>query len=381
MWRQSMLWLEIPILLLTCAGALYGIWTKPDLNRKVAITSTAITVLGMLLAVGLAIWKTVNGRKASLVAEQRRQIDLLTTLTAAELNDVEIVWSFKSAPKAVLDMLKLGDLMVDSQVLSDDEVSRLPTDVLSTIKSAWHLENAVFPLVAAVAADDVDLDTLYEGEAPYGAIRRWEGVNEPKSDWVDNLGSNVRYVGPTYDLLFPLNPRSNAVLALGKRADDVASAEPTLVWHEDYPSLFDETNYGFRATVQEVNGGIALAWQYDRASLLRAVVRPASTAISAGFPKRFSLFVVHSTVSKNDYLRKLPETPAFREPSKRPSQPLKWNDASTLKIYINGLETPHYTFDVTRIGTFGYAPDRGAYDAPEVEFEYTEFLCILRDLS
>lgn len=376
-----MLRLEIPILLLTCAGALYGIWSKKDLNRNVAITSTAITVLGMLLALVLAIWKTVDGRKASLLAEQRRQIDLLTTLTAAELNDVEIVWSFTSAPKAVLEMLTLGDLMVDSQVLSDDEVSRLPTDVLSTITSAWHLDHAVFPLVAAVAVGDVDLDTLYEGEDPQSAIRRWEGVNDSNSDWVDNIGSDIRYVGPTYDLLFPLNPRSNAVLALGKRADDVASAEPTLVWHEDYPSLFDETNYGFRATVKMAEGGITFAWRYDRTALLRAVARPASTAILAGFPKRFSFFVVHSSVSKDDYLGKLPETREFKEPSKTYSHAINWNEASTLKIYVNGLETPHYTYDVTRIGTFGYAPNRGAYDAPEVEFEYTEFLCILRSLG
>lgn len=375
-----MLRLEIPILLLTCAGALYGIWSKPDLNRNVAITSTAITVLGMLLALSLAIWKTVDGRKASMLAEQRRQIDLLTTLTAAELHDVQIVWSFTSAPKAVLEMVTLGDLMVDSQVLSDDEVSRLPTDVLSTITSAWHLDHAVFPLVAAVTVGDVDLEKIYEGEDPHSAIRRWEGVNDPNSDWVDNIGSDIRYVGPTYDLLFPLNPRSNAVVALGKRADDVASAEPTLVWHEDYPSLFDGTNYGFRATVEKADGGITFAWRYDRAALLRAVAPPASTTISAGFPKQFSFFVIHSPVSKKDYLRKLPETRASKEPSKTSSHVLNWNDASTLTIYVNGLEAPHYTFDVTRIGTFGYAPNLGAYDAPEVEFEYTEFLCILRSL-
>ena len=376
-----MLSLEIPILLLTCAGALYGIWSKPDLDWNVAIISTAITVLGMLLALSLAIWKTANGRKASLLAEQRRQIDLLTTLTAAELNDVQIVWSFPSAPEAVLKMFLLGDLMVDSQVLSDDEVSRLPTDVLSTITSAWHLDDSVFPLLAAVTIGDVDLKQLYKGEDLHNAIRRWEGVNDPNSDWVDNIGSDIRYVGPTYDFLFPLNPRSNAVLALGKRADDVMLAEPTLGWQEDYPSLFDETNYGFRATVENADGGISFTWRYDRAALLRAVARPASPAISAGFPKRFSFFVVHTPVSKSDYLNKLSAIGESKEPSKTSSRELNWNDASTLKIYVNGLDAPHYTLDVTRIGTFEYAPHRGAYDAPEVEFEYTEFLCILRSLN
>ena len=77
-----MLRFEIPILLPTCAGALYGIWTKPDLDKRVAVTSTAITVIGMVLAVGLSIRKTANGRKESQLAEQRRQIDLLTTLRA-----------------------------------------------------------------------------------------------------------------------------------------------------------------------------------------------------------------------------------------------------------------------------------------------------------
>ena len=376
-----MLRLEIPILLVTCAGALYGIWTKPDLNKSVAIASTAITVLGMLLALGLAIWKTLAGRKASQLAEQRRQIDLLTTLTAAELNDVEIVWSFTGAPKSVLEMVTLGDLMVDSRVLSDDEVSRLPTDVLMTITSAWHLDDAVFPLMAAVAVGDVDLSRLYEGESPHSAIDRWEAVNDPNSDWVDNIGSDITYVGPTYDLLFPLNPRSNAVLALGKRADDVASPEPTLIWHEDYPSLFDETNYGFHATVETFDNEIKFVWRYDRAALLRAVARPTSTTISAGFPRRFSFFVVHSPLSKDDYLRKLPNGRASNASNELTEQARNWNETSTLKILVNGLETPHYTFDVTRLGTFVYAPNRGAYDAPEVEFEYTEFLGILRSLS
>jgi hypothetical protein len=376
-----MLKLEIPILLLTCAGALYGIWTKSDLDMRIAVTSTAITVIGMLLAVGLSIKKTANGRKESQLAEQRRQIDLLTTLTAAELTDVEIVWSFTNVPKAVLDMVTIGDLMVDSQVLANDDVSRLPTEVLSTITSAWHLDHAVFPLLYAVAAGGVALDALYEGEDPQSAIMRYEGVNDPDSAWVNNIGSDISYVGPTYDLLFPLNARSNAVLALGKREDDVASAESTLVWHDDYPSLFDRTNYGFSATVKETDGGIAFAWHYDRAALLRAVARPESIVMSAGFPKRFSFFVIHSSLDKKDYLRKLPETRVFSEPSSSSSQRSGWNETSTLKICVNGLETPHYTFDVARIATFEYAPNLGAYDAPEVEFQYTEFLCTLGSLN
>ena len=375
-----MLALEIPILLLTGAGTLYGILTKPDLNRVTALVSSTITVLGVVLGISLAVWRTVQASQAATAAEQRRLSDLRTTLATVDLTDLEVIWTFDNVPKEILDILTLGDLMVDTRKLRDDELSRLPAEILATISNGWHLDDTMAPLVVAIASDSFDLKARYEGEAPAIAIKRWQDASNT-SEWVDEIGSPIGYTGPTYRVMLPLNLQGNAMLSLGDPRDDVVPPGEKLVWHEEYPSLFEMTNHGFKVDVTRLDKGFKIVWSYDQAALGRAVERSGNTKVSAGLPERFNLAIVHRQLERREYLTKV-RSHLGAAPAAPPAKaPPAWNQSSTLEVFVSGLKTPHYAFDVARAGTSAYTPHRGAYDAPVAEYEYTTFHCVLRSLN
>lgn len=389
---MAMLILEIFILALTCGGALYGIWSKADLNKVVAIISTAFTVCGVMAGVGLSVWKAAEAEKRAeweaaeaakraVVAEQKRTNDLRTVLASTDLADLKVVWSFAKVPKKVGDVLTLGELIVDSHLLRDDELSRAPREVSSVVAAAWHLSNTITPLIFTIERGDADLKSMYEGEEPASAIKRWLNKDDEDSDWVDDVGSRISYIGPSYAIMFPLNPQANAVLSLGNSSDDVALSSPRLPWQEDMPDYFRISNYGFQAEAERASEGLTITWAYDAASLRRAVVRGDTTKLTAGLPDRFSFIIVHGELKRADYLRKVLKQLQNATALPTSAKPSAWNETSKLEVFVNGLKDPHYTFDVVRAGTFSYAPDRGAYDAPEVEYKYTRFDCVLSALN
>jgi hypothetical protein len=367
-----MLILELVGLVLASLGALYGIWTQSNRDNKVAIVATVITAVGLIAVAALAVLKSRESLRESRVAEERRKESVQTAFAGAELTHLRIVWTFDAVPRDVIQMLELGRMIVDTELLRDDEVSRLPQEILRKATAAWHIEASLGPVLHAIESGDAALDSLYKGEPIEEAVARWGD----SSKWVEEIGSPLHYVGTLPEVLFPLNPTLNAVLSLGKRADDVVDEEPRLIWQEDYPSLFEQANYGFEATIEGMGESVNLIWSYDQGSLNRAVERPAGAKLTAGLPREFSFVLVKETVDRDEYLRKAGGLLG----ADKAVATSDWNATSVLRVYVNGLESPHYKYIVTKDGTHEKRTHVGAYDDPILEFEYTRFTCRLESL-
>jgi hypothetical protein len=394
-----MLILEIVVLVLACAGALYGIWSKTDLNKKIATLSTVITLAGVLAGIGLTVWKSIDAKeradlaeqrrqkesaeaearrqREALIAEQKHQNDIRTLLAATDLTDIEVIWSFARVPADVLSVLKAGELIDDTHLLSNEDIDRLPQQVRSLAINAWHLDSTVIPLIAVIQNGKFDFKVLYNGEEIQSASNRFENDH---GAWVDGVGTDLGYIGPTNEIIFPLNSQMNAALSLGKKTDDPIQNEPTFGWQQDIPYLFNLTNYGFHAHAERVDAGFQISWTYHSASLARAVERRENAKLTAGFASEFSFLIVRQPIPRVDYLTKAAQK--FRaQPAATGDVHAGWDRTSTLEIYINGLKTPHYTFDVTRAETDSHTTDLGTESDPQHDFEYTRFYCKLRRLD
>lgn len=393
-----MLTLELLVLAFACAAALVGIWTQPQLNETTAVISTALTVLGFVAAAALAVRKSVEAKKQEALAEerrnreaeaaertrqedarsaeQRRQHDLRALLATMDLTELEISWSFESVPPEVRLVLLAGELITDTNLLASEDIDRLPQAGRQLAIDAWHLENTVQPLLVAIADGVAGVRKLYKGEKIEQAAERYRARRD---EWVDDIGTDLKYVGRRYQLVFPLNPQLNAALRLGHRPDDVRNKKPDAL-QEDTPFFFKSANYGFRAEVTEQDHAISITWQYDRASLGRAVARDGDTKLTAALASHFNFVIIRGSLDRRDYLQKL--SSVFREPpAQRTQSSTHWADTSRLDVYVNGLKDPHYVFDVTRLGTFEYVTDQGAYEEPQREFAYVRFGCAIRHLQ
>jgi hypothetical protein len=186
---------------------------------------------------------------------------------------------------------------------------------------------------------------------------------------------------PVPDLIFPLNSQLNAALSLGKRDDDVELKGPAYGWREEDPALFAETNFAFDARAQIHDVGATLKWKYGPASFSRAIERDSGVKVVASFPTAFNFLFVRKRLDRKDYMRLAARAfvPAEVASDDRDS-PREWNARSTLDIYVNGLRDLHYTYRVTKLQTTELSTDQGAYDAPQLEFEYTRFDCRLESL-
>jgi hypothetical protein len=373
-----MIAVELLALCLAAAGALYGIWTKPDVDRKVAISSSAITGLGLLAATTAAIWKSHRAKKSAALAEARRKSEIQAILGGSELSRLEIVWSFERVPTEVLQILSLGAAIVDTRLLQNDERSRAPQAIRERASRAWHLESTVGPLLHAIDTGTFD-PSLYQGEPVAEALARWGARDSPA--WRDQIGSRIRYVGSVPELLLPLNAQLNAALSLGKREDDRESAGPRYGWDEDDPALFAETNFAFEVEATAEGRDLRLSWRYGPGSLQRAVVREAGAKLAASLPAAFTLLLVSKELECEDYLalggREFAST---RDAPSRNEHRAEWNTHSRLEICVNGLQEPHYTYAVTKLETDTCTTDQGAYDGPTLEFLFTPFDCRLESV-
>ncbi|WP_027668173.1 hypothetical protein [Rhizobium leguminosarum] len=369
-----MLYLDILILIITGVGATYGIWSGDNLNKKKAIISTIITVCGVTATLSLSVWKYLDDRKSAVIAARLRTDELLTTLAATELRNVDVAWTFDNVPPGALQLLDIGDALVDSYFLANEDVDRLPADERRKVDMAERIDTTVEPMLGLIASGTSDPSGLFEGEDIGIALARFK--NDPKG-WVDGLGTALHYKGGNYELLFPLNPNSDAILSLGKPGDDPVSDEPS-AWQQD-TNLFAKTNFAFKVGATSAEGSVTLHWIYDRGSLNRAAERPTDGELSGGFGKVFSFLIVHRRLQRTSYLNELTSRLSALPPERAAGG--GWADHSTLQISVNGLANPHYVYDVTYAGTHSYAPNRGAYDAPVEEFAYTRFDCRLRALD
>lgn len=369
-----MLALEILGLVLASLGALYGIWTQPERNNTVAIVSTIITASGVVFAAALAVWKSKQAEKDAAIAEKKRQAGIQAVLASTKLSDLEITWRFDGVPEDVLRVLTLGEMIADTELLQNDERSRLPTEVQQKAMQAWRLRSTVNPLLHVIDSGATGTKGLYKGELLTEAIRRWES---DRDEWVSNIGSNISYIGPAPELIFPLNAKLNAALSLGKARDDQVEDQARFIWQEDDPSLFAETNFGFEVKVERRDTGFSMTWTYDQSSLDRAVERASNTRLVAGLPTEFSFVLVRKQLQREEYLTKVAEH--FKEfdlpPRKTGSS--RWDSRSVLEVYLNGLKEPHYTYVVTKAGTRSLSTNAGAYDEPLFEYDYTRFDCTL----
>ncbi|MHC4399754.1 MAG: hypothetical protein ACYTG0_08750 [Planctomycetota bacterium] len=373
-----MLSLEIVVLLLAFAAAIFGIWTQPERNNATATITTTVMTVGLVAAAGLAIWNSINAKREAIAAEQKRQDQLRTILSGTELTHLRIIWSFENVPEDILLIFGVGDLMVDSQLLANEDIDRLPADVESLAVDAWRFDYIAVPLIAAIDKGAVDFDAWYDGEEPTAALERFSAN---KDDWVEGIGSDIDYVGPNHHLVFPLNLQLNAALSLGEGSDDVVSKEPQFGWQEDIPYLFGLTNYGFKVRADTHDSGFQLTWTYGRASLLRAVERSEEDKLTAGLPARFSFVIARRPLERKEYLSRFATHFQLDETSDEAEDENSWDRKSTIEVYVNGIKETSYTFDVTKAGTIPHYTDLGAYEEPELEHEYTRFDCTLRGLQ
>src|SRR5205823_5870469 len=100
------------------------------------------------------------------------------------------------------------------------------------------------------------------------------------------------------------------------------------------------------------------------------------------FPDQFSFSLTDRPLKAPQYLTHLrDELNSVRDTASEPDNAPIWSARSTIEIRVNGLDQPRYVYSVIRKGVVEYAPNRGAYDAPEVEYTYTRFDCALVELQ
>ncbi|ULJ74484.1 hypothetical protein [Rhizobium gallicum] len=135
-----MLVLEIVVLFLASAGAIYGIWSGEKVDKTTATISTVITLCGVGASVGLSIWKTSEDADKAVKAEERRTDELITTLAATELRELEIVWTLQNVPAPVLKVFDIGEVIDDTYFLRNEDVDRLPRESRNVVAMAEHFE-------------------------------------------------------------------------------------------------------------------------------------------------------------------------------------------------------------------------------------------------
>jgi hypothetical protein len=296
------------------------------------------------------------------------------TLTGTPLNHLDIRWVLSNVPEEIGTIFIVGEAMVDTTFLSDDEMSRLPEDITNRIHAGLAIDDMLRPLLHAIASN-VPIASLYS-----------ENVDETLEDfgserWVENGGSNVSYLGPNVEVLFPLNMKGTAVLSLGKRIDDEFD-EPPSSFQEDFPKAYGLTRHAFEATASLSNGSLVFHWSYSEGSIERASERAPGSKVFAAFPDVFSFSVVDRTLSRWDYLRHVEDGLRSRRDARtEDGGGSPWAADSILEISVNGMPKPRYIYRVVEAGKFEHAPDRGHYDEPEVLYRYTRYDCQLVEFA
>jgi endonuclease G, mitochondrial len=318
--------------------------------------------------IGRPVQASAPAQPTASPALERREFEALrATLSGTQLDRLEVRWIFANPPKGIATLVKIGDAMGDTQILSNDEMSRLPQDIVAQIMAGFAVDDTLMPLFQVIAEGKIDTHSLYKGDSVKSVLSSY-GTRE----WVENIGSPIRYVGPHRDLLFPLNMKGTAIFALGKTADD-CDAEPEFGWEQDFPRAFEVTRHRFTVAI-ELSGSLSIAFDYDETALAATVKRERGASLRAAFPDRLSFSLTDRPIESTQYLahlknvlRKAPDGMSSRVGD------AAWSTHSTLEIRVNGIDMPLYVYAVTRKGLQDYTPDLGAYDNPETEYRYVRF--------
>jgi Fe-S cluster biogenesis protein NfuA len=296
---------------------------------------------------------------------------IASQLAASELLHLRVVWTFRNVPQPIRDVVTLGELMSDSQLYTDDDITRAPTALWRRARDGWDLGNKIEPMTVALAQGKFTA-AYYEGDEVQAALSKWRRRDIDHA-WGEDMGSALRYVGPAYQLIFPLNIAGNAALSLGNAADDPAYLPPEDT-NEVGGWLEAQGNFGFHASADLTGANVSLAWEYDEKSLKRAVDAD-GYKLTAGLPLNFSFFLVHTSIAKEDYAEVITSN-RYGGGQDAPAAKA-WNAKSRLEVYVNGLQGPYYVYEVTHAGDGDRMLDLGGYDRPEKLYSYTRFDCRL----
>jgi hypothetical protein len=309
-----------------------------------------------------------QGACATKPATPQALVQLIASqLAASELLQLRVVWTFQNVPQPVRNVVTLGELMSDSRLYTDDDIIRSPRSLWTRARDGWDLGNTITPTLVALAQGKFT-PAYYENDDVQAALSKWQR-RDIDHKWADDLGSGLRYVGPDYQLIFPLNITTNAALSLGNAADDPAFPEPEDT-NELGGWLTQQGNFGFDARASLNGANVTLSWDYDEKSLKRAVDAD-GYKLTAGLPLNFSFFLAHSPIKKDDYTEVIANRGKGFAGNPPPAK--AWNAKSRLEVHVNGLQGPYYIYDVVNAGDGDRMLDLGGYDAPEKLYSYTRF--------
>ncbi|RPD42795.1 hypothetical protein [Chitinophaga barathri] len=385
-----MLILQLLILVIAWASAIFGIWSKDGINKKVAWTATVITSFGLVAGSTMAVIESGRKKDAAAKATAHQEVlnerlkglsnesaaqkqraetllqQLRLALTGTALSTLEIRWEFDSVPGHVLDIFSIGDAMEHAGRLSDDEIDRLDETTLSRLRQAWYIENVLEPMMGILSTGNTDLNKLFSGDVAKAIAAFSGGVpsGNPDDNWFQ-----VSYDGSRFHTVFPLNVQYTSALGLGKTEDDPAWALDEEVEGGLAGYLHQKLNYGFYAGIQENKTGFVFTWKYDMKSLERASMGNKNN--TAAFPVQFHFMSLVNPASK-DYIDILRQQP-FDSPSADKPQAENWMVHSRMILIPNEIEEAAVVYNVERMGIYDRMVEYSKYDHPEKLFEYTLF--------
>jgi hypothetical protein len=390
-----MLFFQFCALVVAWASATYGIWTKENIDRRKAWVATSLTSLGFISGVALAVIAFVKSEQANLnaqadknylriqlaglnekYADQKEHAQILfhqlqLALTGTELTSLDIDWKFTGVDQRVLNVFDIKRAIYHSRMYSNDEFSRLSSDTISEMSASWEIEDIVVPLIGIISSGESNLHAMYEGEVDEAIQAFRDGAPEIKDP--EEVDFWPKYIGPKYDIIFPINKTQTAALALGKKEDDPRWLKPEITGEYLPGLIYDLTNYGFRSGASRHDQSFSLHWEYNKNSLKQAT-RGDGTVIAA-FPVEFTFVALEKKSDDKkpiDYVEALRRSPQDNYKVKDKSTP-SWMKLSEMTWIPNDIPEAAITYTVERIGYYDRILELSKYDRPEILYEYILF--------
>jgi hypothetical protein len=392
------MWLSIIGLIVAGASALFGIWSAKDVEYTKAWIASGLTAAGIAVSL-FAAWHERSSSQSKARLEEQRHEQLVADLkqqrqdainrerttfaqfralqTSMALNNLEIIWEIPKAPDSLKDAIYLAKSMFDSHVTRDDEYTRmLSQSDLSDVAASLAIDNAISPILAALAEGSTDVRKFYSGDIE-DAVELYRDLPER----YDPLGGP--YVDRSEDidpvLLLPLNVAMSGILAVGRKADDPRQQQ----YVEDPDSyeaisndLLKARSFGFSATVTDRDDALELRFSYDRKSLEQAARLAPGQMMTIAWPDAFNFIIVAKGLAPgDDYLSLLKD-------KIKPDDNFG-NPSSTLTLIPNGLMEAAIQFDVAAGATEMLRTDLSTYydDYNTDLFQYTAFHARKREMQ
>lgn len=376
-----MTWLQLIALLVAAIAALIGIWTAEKLNKNVAVVTTVVTVIGVVIG-GVLIVLQERDTDTKLEEELARHADLQTAnkelqaqvstiesdnhflkrqvrsiQTTTPLTSLDLVWRIPANDIAgtLAQIDSLSNSISHEIRVSDDEIDRLGDSLHSKMLTSWDIDFGYSPRLLTVANPKLELRSFYTERTFVEAQKIDEGEFE---DPLDVGGGD--YTGPTVRLWFPFNTLHDAAVSLGSKADDrVYDLDPEESRTADgfYAAA---SNFGFNLSQGRDGDSFIFHWTYTNDSLKRAVIGELPTL---AFPDAFQMILVIDDDSKSS----LSSAKSLFDHT-CPSDLAEYD--SRLSIVYNGLAEYPIVYGV-KVGPIEEKRERlSAYDPDWLMFNY-----------